>query len=106
MVRLLLPSQRTRTRAKRKAHEEGNNFMAIIFHNEAQKSRFELLSKCKIVPTRYNDEHVMEPLGIKDDIVWMFNKVSWDEFISIRCPTYIRITLEFLSLVDAEILTC
>lgn len=78
--------------------------MGIIFHDEAQKSKFELLSKCRIVPTRYIDEHVMETLGIKDDNIQLFNKVSWDEIINIRCPTYTKITLEFLSSVDAEIL--
>lgn len=47
---------------------------------------------------------VLMTLGIKDDIYYMLDRVGWTVFMSMRYPTYIQVTLEFLSFLEVQIL--
>jgi len=71
--------------------------MGIKFKDDAQRTRFEKLSKCTIMATRYADESCLRTLGLFDSVDWMLKQIGWSHFLTLRHPTYERITLEFLS---------
>jgi len=73
------------------------DYMGIEFKDDAQRTRFEKLSKRTITATRYADETCLRTLGLFDSVDWMFNQIGWGHFLTLRHPTYVRITLEFLS---------
>jgi len=73
------------------------DYMGIEFKDEAQRTRFEKLSRRTITATRYADETCLRTLGLFDSVNWMFNQIGWGHFLTLRHPTYERITLEFLS---------
>lgn len=50
------------------------------------------------------DDIVLTNLGIKDDVDYMIDRSGWIVFIILRYPTYIRVTLEFLSSIEVQIL--
>lgn len=69
----------TSSRSKRKGESQGNdsNPLGIIFRDEVHKSRYEALVQHKIINTHYLDDHVLDVLGLKDDMYWMFGRVGW-----------------------------
>lgn len=73
------------------------DYMGIEFKDEAQQKLFEKLSKRTITAARYADETCLRTLGLFDSVNWMFNQIGWGHFLTLRHPTYERITLEFLS---------
>ncbi|KAJ1398734.1 hypothetical protein SESBI_30828 [Sesbania bispinosa] len=42
--------------------------------------------------------------GLLDEIKWLIDKVGWTQFFTIKSPTYEKLTLEFLSSVEAQVL--
>ena len=54
--------------------------------------------------TRYLHEQTLELLGLMGDIAWLYGRAEWDTFISQKYNTYIQLTLEFLSSLEAEVL--
>lgn len=56
------------------------------------------------VNTLYLDDNVLNFLVLKDDVYRKLERVGWVTFMNIKCPTYIRPTLEFLRSVDANVL--
>ena len=47
--------------------------------------------------TKYVDGPTMTALCIEESISYMFNQIGWEGFIRKKCPTYHKLTLEFLS---------
>lgn len=62
-----------------------------------QCRRFKNLAQQKMLPTRYTDNSCLRKLGLVSDINFMFEKLGWYYFKTLRDPTYARVTLEFLS---------
>jgi len=56
-----------------------------------------------IVATRYYDEELLGHLGMLDDIRWLFAG-GMGHFIEIKEHTYRDLTIEFLSVLSAELL--
>ena len=79
------------------ARNRNIDYMGIEFKDDAQRTRFEKLSRRTITATRYADETCLRTLGLFDSVDWMFNQIGWSHFLTLRHPTYERITLEFLS---------
>lgn len=59
------------------------------------------MAQRKIVNARYVDESA---LSASDDVNLMFNNMGWTQFVSMKLPAYEKITLEFLSSIDANVL--
>jgi len=91
----------------RKGSSRGNpnlNPYGIEFKNDEQRDRYNVLVKRKIACTRYMDNTVLEALGLNDDFNWMLEQVGWTHFFNLRYPTYVDLTLEFLSSIECNIL--
>ncbi|KAI5420284.1 hypothetical protein KIW84_044174 [Lathyrus oleraceus] len=76
---------------------EGTDNMQVIFRNEAQRSRYEVLATRTISPTRYLDFPSLIALGLSDSVKYMFNQLIWNRLSFHKHPTYKNLTLEFLS---------
>jgi len=53
--------------------------------------------------TRYYDEDLLARLGILDDIRWLFARGGMRHFLELKEHTYRDLTLEFLSILHAEV---
>lgn len=89
----------TISKLKGKGRTKGNkpNPFHIIFIDESHRYRYEALAERKIVNTQYLDDNALDILGLKEDVYWMIDRVNWVEFMWIKSPTYIPVTLEFLN---------
>ena len=85
-------------------HTTSSNAHGIIFRNRAQQDKSYMLVERKIVNTRYIDDSIIQTLGLFDDIHWMLDRVWWTQFANMKFPTYEKITSEFLSVIEANIL--
>lgn len=47
---------------------------------------------------------ILMTLGPKEDVDWMLDRVGWTRFMNMKYPTYLRVTLEFLRSIKANIL--
>ena len=90
-------SSRRKSRAPTNPH-------GIQFVNADQQARYTLLLNRPMFCTKYIDEYALQTLGLLDDVMWMFQRVGWTKWVALRRPTYERITIEFLSSLDIEIL--
>lgn len=95
---------KSKEKGKSLTRGRSSNPFGIIFKNESQKTRYDTLVKKKVVNTRYLNNNVLKVLGFKDDVFWMLEQVGWIAFVNMKFPTYIRLTLEFLSLIEASVL--
>lgn len=82
-----------------------SNPYGIEFRNNEQRDRYNMLVKRKIFATRYVDDSALQTLGLLDDIRWMFDRVGWNYFMSLKSPTYVKLTLEFLSSIETQVIT-
>ncbi|KAK4415168.1 hypothetical protein Salat_2624000 [Sesamum alatum] len=68
----------------------------------ANRNRYEGLCSRTIANTRYNDNEVLDVLGIYDDVEYLFTRLGWHDFMFTRRPTYPRLVREFLSSLRVE----
>jgi len=71
--------------------------------NHDHVARHNCLNEHMIVVTRYYDEDLLAPLGILDDIRWLFARGGVEHFIEIKERTYQDLTLEFLRTLCVEV---
>ncbi len=79
------------------------NPYGIQFRDDVQEARYNSLVARIIAPTRYMDELALLTLGLLDDVHYLFANVGWTKFVGLKHFTYARITLEFLSSVNANV---
>lgn len=76
-------------------------FNVIVFRDEKDgekhKRKYKALMIMEIVSTRYVDDSCLRTLGLYDSVHWMINMLGLSHFYARKDPTYIRLTLEFLS---------
>lgn len=76
-------------------------FMGINFDKgdmgRIQQKRFIKLSRRPIIMTRYSNYSCLRTLCLYDIIHQMLYTLAWNNFVSLRHPTYKRLTLEFLN---------
>ncbi|KAJ1406078.1 hypothetical protein SESBI_25333 [Sesbania bispinosa] len=80
------------------------NTHGIVCKDQMQKDRYDNLVKRKIVTTRYFDENALATLGLLDEVKWLIDRVGWNQFLTIKSPSYEKLSLEFLSSVEAKVL--
>ena len=74
------------------------DYMDIVFRGRGQRRRFEALAQREMALTIYPDGRTMTKLGIRDNVMFLFNQIGRDAFsIKRRFSSYRRLTLEFLS---------
>lgn len=101
------PLEKTKTKEpldQKKKKDKGTttvNPHDITFRNKTQEDRYNTLAQRKIVNARYVDESA---LSASDDVNLMFNNMGWTQFVYMKLPAYEKITLEFLSSIDANVL--
>lgn len=61
----------------------------IIFKNDIQGKRFDILDERTISPTYYPDFPCLVNLGLADSVCFMFSQMSWDMFSVAKHPNYI-----------------
>ena len=82
---------------------QGGNtdFNGVVFREgrdgRKQQKDYEALLTRDIVPKRYADDSRLHSLGLYDSIYWMLDRLSLTHFYAHRDPTYVSLTLEFLS---------
>ncbi|KAL6009340.1 hypothetical protein ACLOJK_022569 [Asimina triloba] len=70
--------------------------------DDTMQQRYAMLSKRPVVCTRYVDEESMSHLGITDLIQSWAQSIGWSFFLSMRPPTLIELTLEFVSSLECD----
>lgn len=75
-------------------------FNGVIFQqgkdDQKHRKNYESLNQ-DIVPTRYADDSCLCSLGLYDNVYWMLDRLSLTHFYACKDPTYVSLTLEFLS---------
>lgn len=74
----------------------------IEYRDREQQSRVEKLAQLPINPTRFPHDGTMARLNMKQDIISLFKNIGLQHFITCSWPTYERLTLEFLSSLNAN----
>lgn len=67
-----------------------------------QRQRYTRLARRQIVPTKFMDAEVLDTLGMRGDFDWFLPDMGWTVFMNAHEQTYARLTLEFLTSVDAD----
>lgn len=62
-----------------------------------QQKHYEALLNWDIILIRYVDDSCLLSLGLYDNVYWMLDRLSFTHFYARRDPTYVSLTLEFLS---------
>lgn len=57
----------------------------------------------EFMSTRYDDYSFLKALGLFESVYFMLDIIGWNHFVSVRHPTYERLTLEFLSSYSYEL---
>ena len=69
-----------------------------VFRGRVQRRRYDYLARKDMALSIYYDGPTMDRLGIRDNILFMFNQLGWENAaIKRRFVTYRELTLEFLS---------
>jgi len=89
-----MPPKRTRTEAA-----------TPNFKNSDQERRYSQLAKRNITAPRNYDEATVAALGLSEEIMWLVQQNHWTQFVTQHYPVYRRITLEFLSSINVEVLS-
>ncbi|KAL6544084.1 hypothetical protein OROGR_010581 [Orobanche gracilis] len=55
---------------------------------EIRQGRWERLGNKKMFPTRWPDEECMDAMGIKDDVMWLLEKIGWTWMMTQKWATY------------------
>lgn len=82
---------------------QGGNadFNGVVFREgrdgRKQQKHYEALLTQDIVPTRYASDSCLHNLGLYDSVYWMVDRLSLTHFYARKDPTYVSLTLEFLS---------
>lgn len=72
------------------------NLRTLVFPALRNQTRYDSHVFRKLLPTRYAEGDVMNTMGIRDDIYFLFWRMGIDGFLDFKYPTYQRLTLEFL----------
>ena len=89
-----------RTKRPGSTSRPGNVLNLVL--SDAQQSRFEILYTRPIHNTRYVDEDILTQMGIYDNLMHIFHDEGWEQLLTSKWPTYLRLTLEFLSTLEVH----
>ncbi|KAL2901941.1 DNA-directed RNA polymerase subunit beta [Bienertia sinuspersici] len=84
--------------AKDKRKEVDINYYDIDFNGDAKfKEKYEMLFRRGVVATKYCDIDALKTLRIEEYVRWLFDNIGLGNLLTIKTPTSMRATLEFLS---------
>ena len=69
----------------------------LTFVSDAQKSRYELLITRNTSEQKYFHANTLRQLGLLDDMLVLFGRLGWTEYVNMQYPSYDRLMVEFLS---------
>jgi len=73
------------------------NEIGIILSNKSEKTRYNKLLNRQIQLNRYPNSHVLDALGIEDNVMTLIGNIGWNDFVGQTHYTYETSTREFLS---------
>lgn len=75
---------------------------SLSFSGDALE-RYNSISSLKVLPFRYFDEHVMEKLGIRDEIEKILTTSGWPSWLDMDEPTCPDLVYEFFATVKCDV---
>ncbi|KAL8150760.1 hypothetical protein V2J09_020568 [Rumex salicifolius] len=80
---------------KKKMKTKKRSYGQVILHDPEHIKRYKSLGNRTVLNTCYMDDEMLDALGIPEDIEWMAEQVGWTQFLTVKEPTYVSLTLEF-----------
>lgn len=69
----------------------------LSFVSDEQKSRYDLLITRNTSEQKYFHADTLRQLGLLDDMLVLFGRLGWTEYVNMQYPSYDRLMVEFLS---------